>query len=336
MDVAEHRVRCPESTAQPDCGPDADVSDRVQQALIWGGYGDDRLSSVQLSDPLEGLGNDSWHTFAIDWSPAKVRFFYDGVETWSVSGPISRRAEYLILSSEVAAFAGDAPSDGYGSRATSTTNVQVDWVRVWSHTKDAVAPVSIGAPRVSGAAKVGGTLACSPGAWTGDPAPALTFAWLSDGVALDGATSASYGVRAGDRGHALGCRVTASNPAGVVSAQSNALAIPLPSQKVAPKVAVIMACPICRATVVSATALTTIRVPRVGRTPARTYTPATRATTSATGKAVKIALRLVRRMRGAIIRALLAHKPIVAVLDVRLKDSAGAAGTVTWRVALRL
>ena len=50
-----------------------------------------------------------------------------------MTAPISRRSQYIILSSEVGQFfAGTIPAAGYGSRVTTTTNMQVDWVRVWS------------------------------------------------------------------------------------------------------------------------------------------------------------------------------------------------------------
>jgi hypothetical protein len=54
------------------------------------------------------------------------------VPTWSQTEPISRRDEYLILSSDVAEFfAGPVPDGGYGSRAETSTKMQVDYVRVW-------------------------------------------------------------------------------------------------------------------------------------------------------------------------------------------------------------
>ncbi|HVF77902.1 MAG TPA: glycoside hydrolase family 16 protein [Solirubrobacteraceae bacterium] len=136
MDIAEHRVRCvhaPAPTPPETCTPDNDISDRIQQALIWDGYGADSKSAVKLSDPLTGLGNGSWHTWALRWTPSDLTFYYDGVPTWSMTGPISRRSQFIVLSSDVGAFfAGAIPAGGYGTRATSTTNMQVDYVRVWT------------------------------------------------------------------------------------------------------------------------------------------------------------------------------------------------------------
>lgn len=142
MDIAEHRARC--ITAAPDpavcdgadadsAGGDADITNRIQQALVWDGYSVFSKSAVRLSDPLAELGNDSWHTWALRWSPTALTFYYDGVEIWTQTGPISQRSEYIVLSSEVAEFfAGTIPTGGYGTRATTTTSMQVDYVRVWT------------------------------------------------------------------------------------------------------------------------------------------------------------------------------------------------------------
>jgi beta-glucanase (GH16 family) len=135
MDIAEHRLRCvsaPAPTPPATCSPTSDISDRIQQALVWDGYGQQSQSSVRLSDPLTGLGNGSWHTYALRWTPTDLTFYVDNAVTWTTTGPISRRSEYIVLSSEVGAFfAGAIPPDGYGPRATTTTTTQVDYVRVW-------------------------------------------------------------------------------------------------------------------------------------------------------------------------------------------------------------
>jgi beta-glucanase (GH16 family) len=136
MDIAEHRTRCvtaPAPTAPATCGPTNDIANRTQQALIWNGYGPESQAAIKLSAALTGLGNGSWHKWALRWTSTGLTFYYDGTAIWSQTSPISRRSQYMILSSEVGAFfAGAIPSGGYGSRLTSTTNMQVDYVRVWS------------------------------------------------------------------------------------------------------------------------------------------------------------------------------------------------------------
>ena len=111
--------------------------------------------------------------------------------------------------------------------------------------------------------------------------------------------------------------------------------VPAPAQRVAPTVAVTIACTVCRASVVSATAFGAISVPRTGRTKAKRYKPKATATLSEQGKTVTIELKVVRSVREAIKRALRARRPVVATYGVRLRDSAGNTGTVTRQVNFR-
>ena len=135
MDVAEHRARCvsaPAPTPPSTCSAGNDITNRIQQALVWDGYGSDSKSQARLSNPLSGLGNGSWHTWALQWTPDALTFLYDDVAIWSSTGPISQRSEYIILSSEVGQFfAGAIPRGGYGTKSSTKTNVQVDYVRVY-------------------------------------------------------------------------------------------------------------------------------------------------------------------------------------------------------------
>jgi beta-glucanase (GH16 family) len=231
MDIAEHRVRCvaaPLPTPPSTCAAGNDISDRTQLALVWDGYGVDSRSAVKLSDPLAQLGNGSWHTWALRWTPTELTFYYDDDAIWSIDGPISRRSQYAVLSSEVGQFfAGAIPAAGYGSRETSTTAMQVDYVRVWASSPQGLptAPLNTAGPVASGTPEVGQALACSPGSWTGNPAPTFGYEWIGDGAAIAGATASTYIVRSIDQGHALSCRVTATNAAGPVSALSNTLLV---------------------------------------------------------------------------------------------------------------
>jgi hypothetical protein len=157
MDVVEHRARCvtaPLPAPPSTCSAEADISDRVQQGLIWNGYDEHRAAKIRLSDPLPGLRAGGWHTWALRWTPTELTFYYDDTAIWSQSGPISQAAEYVILSSEVRQlFAGLIPLSGYGSRETSTTKMQVDYVRVWALPAVVRPPApTVAAPSASGAA----------------------------------------------------------------------------------------------------------------------------------------------------------------------------------------
>jgi hypothetical protein len=62
-------------------------------------------------------------------------------------------------------------------------------------------------PAITGPAKVGSTLTAVPGTW--GPAPvALTYQWKANGVAITGATAATYKVAAAHRGKTLTVTVT--------------------------------------------------------------------------------------------------------------------------------
>jgi hypothetical protein len=68
------------------------------------------------------------------------------------------------------------------------------------------------APQVTGAAKYGATLTSTTGSWN---TKGLTFArqWLSDGTPVSGATGATLKLGAGDVGHRMSVRVTATKAA---------------------------------------------------------------------------------------------------------------------------
>lgn len=125
IDVVEHRAANRNNT---------DIRNRYSSAIHWDGYNasHQQLSKVHLS--LPGMGNDSWHTYGVKWSESGYDYYYDDMLVWTAAAPVSTRSEYLILSSEVedGAWAGTVPVGGYGSLASSVTNVQVDYVRAFS------------------------------------------------------------------------------------------------------------------------------------------------------------------------------------------------------------
>jgi hypothetical protein len=88
----------------------------------------------------------------------------------------------------------------------------------------AVVPPSLsGAPRIAGTPAPAHAVTCEPGAWTG--AASYAFTWLRDGDAIAGAASSTFTPARGDAGHALQCRVTATNAGGPASALSAPLVV---------------------------------------------------------------------------------------------------------------
>lgn len=75
-------------------------------------------------------------------------------------------------------------------------------------------------PKITGNARVGGTLKVTDGKWSVSH-PTLSYQWLRDGVAIEGATSSSYKLVAADAGTEITVTVTASKDGyanGVVTA----------------------------------------------------------------------------------------------------------------------
>ena len=136
MDIFEHRARIgssAEANLYPGVTTNTDVTNRINNALIWDGYGPQQQLRRQLSNTLPNLGNDSWHTYGLRWTPtndslADYTFYYDGVAIWNGGGaPVSQAQEYIILSSEVfASFAGPIPVGGYGARGDFNDDGIVD------------------------------------------------------------------------------------------------------------------------------------------------------------------------------------------------------------------
>jgi lysophospholipase L1-like esterase len=101
--------------------------------------------------------------------------------------------------------------------------------------RDAIGtPVAVGAPQnavppaLSGIPAPGSTLSCSLGTWSGSTPLTYITQWLRNNSTIDGQTASAYLIQASDVGHAISCRVTASNTDGSAVATSNPLTIKPP------------------------------------------------------------------------------------------------------------
>ncbi len=123
IDVIEHRKVN---------GSNANIQDTAAHGLHWDGYGADHKSSGH-SVTVAGLA-DTWHTYARLWTDQGYTFYIDGNPVWTINQAISKRTQYNILSAEVedAFWAGTIPGGGYGDRASSTTKINIDYVRVYA------------------------------------------------------------------------------------------------------------------------------------------------------------------------------------------------------------
>jgi len=107
-----------------------DIRGRGHHAIHWGGYGKSHKSRTKLTKDM-GLGR-GFHIYGLEWTPKEYRFYIDGQCTWVIQ-PVSRRPEYIILSSEVQdkSWAGRIPKNGYGDRSSTKVRMVVDYVRYY-------------------------------------------------------------------------------------------------------------------------------------------------------------------------------------------------------------
>src|SRR5262245_54040411 len=71
-----------------------------------------------------------WHTFGALWEPGEVSFYYDNEDVGSIETGITDSPMYLILNLGVG---------GWGGNVSTPSEMQVDWVHVYSIAPDAVA-----------------------------------------------------------------------------------------------------------------------------------------------------------------------------------------------------
>jgi hypothetical protein len=122
-----------------------------------------------------------------------------------------------------AALAGLAPLTTYHYRVVATNARGTTYGRDRTFTTTVVPPAVSGAPRIAGTPAPAHAVTCETGAWTG--ATSFAYAWLRDGNAIAGAAGSTYTPARGDAGHALQCRVTATNAGGPASALSAPLVV---------------------------------------------------------------------------------------------------------------
>lgn len=130
IDIVEHRA-----VYGLGNGAGNDASNLMAMALHWDGYGDAHQSKGHPGGPARGEPSlqGNWHTYAVLWTPEHYVFFLDGKEQWTTDVALSHRPEFVLLTCEVndKGWAGAVPEGGFGTRETSQTKMEVDWIRVW-------------------------------------------------------------------------------------------------------------------------------------------------------------------------------------------------------------
>lgn len=100
-------------------------------------------------------------------------------------------------------------------------------------------PENLTKPVASGEAKVGATLSCSQGTWTGQQPISYAYKWFRQKTeAISNATSATYKLTGEDEGRSLSCKVSATNGGGTTTVESNSVNLPgeAPKAKIAPTI----------------------------------------------------------------------------------------------------
>jgi hypothetical protein len=102
-------------------------------------------------------------------------------------------------------------------------------------TVEVFTPLLSGAPTIEGVPKIGEELTCSQGMWKGSPT--LSYQWLLNGAAIEGATGREYRLPpteaeyAVDQGKPVQCKVTATNPGGSsVAVSREVVLLPEPTE----------------------------------------------------------------------------------------------------------
>lgn len=171
------------------------------------------LSDLQF---FFGSGDRILNAFP-DFTGAALSFSItgDGVSIDPATGLVTIRTDRLAAGLTVTVNARNS-----GGTASSSFKVTIA-----APEAKPVVPALVRAPALTGSGLVGALVSLDPGAWSGDPAPALALQWLRDGVEIAGATGPDYRIGAADDGTRLAARVTATNEAGSVQAEAAALAV---------------------------------------------------------------------------------------------------------------
>lgn len=134
IDICEHR--------KVD-GSGVNRDGNIGGVIHWDGYGAAHRSFGYDSGNL-GLGM-GYHIYGMEWTPTQQKFYIDGILRWTINNnptnsPVSQRSEFIILSSEVedGGWSSAVPAGGYGTLATTTTKMEVDYVRVYRRAETVV------------------------------------------------------------------------------------------------------------------------------------------------------------------------------------------------------
>ena len=147
-DIAEHRAVTSTGLS---------VADQIDIALHWDGY-DIHEKSTGPSGLIGAGLNTGFHTYGVAWTPTSQTFYVDNVVKWTQTNdatdadplpplsPVSQVSQYLLLSMivQTGTWAGNTPAGGYGSLQTTTTEMDIQNIKVYQLGPPApLAPVQV-------------------------------------------------------------------------------------------------------------------------------------------------------------------------------------------------
>lgn len=95
----------------------------VYHNLHWDGYGYDH-KTYGINIPYPEI-DEGFHTIGLEWTENEYIFYVNGQETWRTDTAISRRSQYMILSTELTGWGGDPEKGQFPD------TVWFDYVRVY-------------------------------------------------------------------------------------------------------------------------------------------------------------------------------------------------------------
>jgi beta-glucanase (GH16 family) len=100
----------------------------------WSGYGEDHQSLASGERHLEETP-DGFHVFGLEWTPDEYVYYIDGKESWRVSGPVSQREQFILISTECNGYRnGNEPAEEL-KQAVLPDYFMVDYIRVYDEVK---------------------------------------------------------------------------------------------------------------------------------------------------------------------------------------------------------
>ena len=128
---------CIGSTLNPEeSGVEVDIMENftrdnvVSSCNHWNGYGLDHKNSEPCILTLKNTPDD-YHVFGLEWRKDAYIYYVDGKETNRITGPVSQREQFILLSTECIGYrAGNEPSEEL-RKAVLPDAFVVDYVRVF-------------------------------------------------------------------------------------------------------------------------------------------------------------------------------------------------------------